>query len=552
MRNRAFLKVVLLGLLTFAFVPGLAGAASQGQDLTGMLSSSAAERAVAVSGPIISVTPSSHDFGRVNVGGSSGNFDITIMNTGDATLSISSLTFVGDPGFSASASSLTILAGGSALLHTSYSPASGGTQANNVSINSNASNGTFSVLLHGIGNTAPTFSPPLAASYNASAFVAFSLTASATDAEGDAVTYTIASVPALPVGATFDGNSGAISWTPNSGDVGDYAVTVTATDGLASTPGAFTLHVTSSNNPPVANVGGPYSGVTGIPIAFNGSASSDPDAGQTITFAWDFGDGGSATSATPSHTYTSPGTRLVSLTVTDNGSPVLSNTATTTSSVVNFIPISIVQPTGTAPVVKTNGQGVQRFGIECLTRSVVDIDPTSIRISTTFPNAGTVSEVSISPKGIKVGDINGNGFGDLDFQFRASEIKPLLIHVPNGTLVTLVFTAKTISDAVTLRGTIDLTKSGSANVTSAVAGNPFKLQTSIQYTLRDSGPVQIRIYSVNGQLVRTLREELATPGAYEVRWNGKDDGGRTSPSGIYFVSVKQGTESSQTRVVLER
>jgi PKD repeat protein len=552
MRNRAFLKVVLLGLLTFAFVPGLAGAASQGQDLTGMLASSAAERAVAVSGPIISVTPASHDFSRVNVGSSSGNFDFTIMNTGDATLNISSLSLVGDPGFAGSAVSLSIPAGGSTLLHTSFTPASSGSKSTNLSINSNASNGTFSALLFGVGNTAPTFSPPLAASYNLSAHVAFSLTTSATDAEGDAVTYTIASVPALPVGATFDGNSGAFSWTPNTADAGDYAVTVTASDGLASTPGTFTLHVTSTNNPPVANVGGPYSGVTGIPISFNGSASSDPDAGQTLTYAWDFGDGGTATGATPSHTYTSPGTRLVTLTVTDNGSPALSNSATTTASVVNFIPISIVQITGALPIVKTNGNGVQRLGIECLTRAVTDIDPASIRISTTYPNAGTVSEVSIAPRGVKVGDINGNGFGDLDFSFRASEIKPLLIHVPNGTLVTLVFTAKTISDAVTLRGTIDLTKSGSANVTSAVAGNPFKLQTNIQYTLRDSGPVQIRIYSVNGQLVRTLREELATPGAYEVRWNGKDDGGRTAPSGIYFVSVKQGTESSQTRVVLER
>jgi len=551
MRNRAFLKVVLLGLLTFAFVPGLAGAASQGQDLTGMLASSAAERAVAVSGPIISVTPSSHDFGRVNVGGSA-NFDFTISNTGDATLNISSITLSGSSGFAASAVSTTIAAGGSTVLHSSYTPAGSGSQSNNVSINSNASNGTFSVLLHGIANTAPTFSPPLAADYNASAFVAFSLTASATDAEGDAVSYSIASVPALPVGATFDGNSGTLNWTPNSSDVGNYAVTITASDGLAGTPGSFTLHVTSTNNPPVANVGGPYSGVTGVPVSFNGSASSDPDAGQTISLAWDFGDGGTGSGATPSHTYLSPGTRIVTLTVTDNGSPVLSNSATTTASIVNSIPITIVQPTGTAPVVKTNGNGAQRFGIECLRRAVTDIDPASIRISTTYPNAGTVSEIAISPKGVKVGDINGNGFGDLDFQFRASEIKPLLIHVPNGALVTLVFNAKTLSDAVTLHGTVDLTKSGSAAVSSAVAGNPFKLQTNIQYTLRDSGPVQIRIYSVNGQLVRTLREELATPGAYEVRWNGKDDGGRTAPSGIYFVSVRQGTESSQTRVVLER
>src|SRR6185503_8296410 len=109
MRNRAFLKVVLLGLLTFAFVPGLAGAASQGQDLTGMLSSSAAERAVAVSGPIIAVAPSSHDFGRVNAGGTSGNFDFTVSNnaTDGSTLHITSLTHSG-VNFTASASSLTI------------------------------------------------------------------------------------------------------------------------------------------------------------------------------------------------------------------------------------------------------------------------------------------------------------------------------------------------------------------------------------------------------------------------------------------------------------
>lgn len=309
MRNRAFLKVVLLGLLTFAFVPGLAGAASQGQDLTGMLASSAAERAVAVSGPIISVTPSSHDFGRVNVGSSSGNFDFTISNTGDATLSISSLSFVGDPGFTGSAVSLSIPAGGSTLLHTSFTPASSGSKSTNLSINSNASNGSFSALLFGIGNTAPTFSPPLASDYNLSAFVPFSLTASATDAEGDAVTYAIASVPALPVGATFDGTSGAFSWTPNSSDAGNYAVTFTASDGLASTPAATTLHVTSSNNPPVANPGGPYNGVAGFPLTLNGSASSDPDAGQTLSFAWDFGDGGTGTGATPSHTYTHSGDR---------------------------------------------------------------------------------------------------------------------------------------------------------------------------------------------------------------------------------------------------
>src|SRR6266550_7333694 len=115
MRNRAFLKVVLLGLLTFAFGPGLAGAASQGQDLTGMLASSAAERAIAVSGPIINVTPTSHEFGRVNVGTTSGTFDFTIQNnaTDGSTLHISAINHSG-PGFSASATSMTIVAHGTA------------------------------------------------------------------------------------------------------------------------------------------------------------------------------------------------------------------------------------------------------------------------------------------------------------------------------------------------------------------------------------------------------------------------------------------------------
>ena len=77
----------------------------------------------------------------------------------------------------------------------------------------------------------------------------------------------------------------------------------------------------------------------------------------------------------------------------------------------------------------------------------------------------------------------------------------------------------------------------------------FYQQDATQFTLRFFVKPDT---TVNGQLVRSLREEYATPGAYEVRWNGRDDAGRTMPSGIYFVSVKQGLEASTTRVVLAR
>ncbi|HEX5030815.1 MAG TPA: hypothetical protein VFX78_05095, partial [Candidatus Eisenbacteria bacterium] len=76
MRNHAFLKVALLGLLAFALMPGYAAA---GQDLSEMLASSAAVHATAVSGPILQVSPLAHDYG-VQDNGTSTNFNFTVSN----------------------------------------------------------------------------------------------------------------------------------------------------------------------------------------------------------------------------------------------------------------------------------------------------------------------------------------------------------------------------------------------------------------------------------------------------------------------------------------
>src|SRR5687768_2438462 len=62
----------------------------------------------------------------------------------------------------------------------------------------------------------------------------------------------------------------------------------------------------------------PTTPLVGSEVDFNATVT-DPDTGDTHTYAWDFGEGGAtATVEDPSHTYTSPGVKTVTLTVTDS------------------------------------------------------------------------------------------------------------------------------------------------------------------------------------------------------------------------------------------
>jgi hypothetical protein len=130
-----------------------------------------------------------------------------------------------------------------------------------------------------------------------------------------------------------DGDSRFAGWGgagPCSG-TGACQVTVSAPGPLPEITALFRKR----NYAPVANAGGPYSGVRGAAVAMDGSQSSDAD-GDALTYTWEFGDGATGSGAAPTHVYASVGTFSVRLTVADGRGGT--NVATTSAVVSNRAP----------------------------------------------------------------------------------------------------------------------------------------------------------------------------------------------------------------------
>jgi len=84
--------------------------------------------------------------------------------------------------------------------------------------------------------------------------------------------------------------------------------------------------------------------------------------------------------------------------------------------------------------------------------------------------------------------------------------------------------------------------------------NPFNPSTSIGYDVpvgrEDGVQVKLEVFNVRGQLVATLVDDMKTPGSYVVHWDGRDDAGRQTGSGIYIYRLKAGDFSSTRKMVV--
>jgi hypothetical protein len=70
--------------------------------------------------------------------------------------------------------------------------------------------------------------------------------------------------------------------------------------------------------------------------------------------------------------------------------------------------------------------------------------------------------------------------------------------------------------------------------------NPFNPSTAIQYQIPNAGLVEVRIFSIKGELVKVFSNNYASAGAYSVIWDGKNESGQSVASGMYIYCVTFG------------
>ena len=82
--------------------------------------------------------------------------------------------------------------------------------------------------------------------------------------------------------------------------------------------------------------------------------------------------------------------------------------------------------------------------------------------------------------------------------------------------------------------------------------NPFARGTMLRYRLPQSSEVLLQVFDPAGRAVRTLVTGHQAAGFYEVPWDGRDDGARMVPSGVYLTRLQAGQEQVTHKMVLAR
>ncbi|MBT4331775.1 MAG: T9SS type A sorting domain-containing protein, partial [Candidatus Cloacimonetes bacterium] len=72
----------------------------------------------------------------------------------------------------------------------------------------------------------------------------------------------------------------------------------------------------------------------------------------------------------------------------------------------------------------------------------------------------------------------------------------------------------------------------------------------ITFSIPKEGKVNLSVYNIKGQLVKTLVNRRIISGSHIVNWNGQDNAGKRVSSGVYFYKLKTAEKEISKKMLL--
>ena len=169
---------------------------------------------------------------------------------------------------------------------------------------------------------------------------------------------------------------------------------------------------------------------------------------------------------------------------------------------------------------------------------------------TTWTAADTVGPRAPLPEGWHTMTILVGDHVALTDQFR---VRVEVADLPGGSLVESAIDDFSVS-YLSCGGAVASTEGAAGRSSLALrpnAPNPFGLSTVIHYELPAAMPVHLTIHNASGRVVRTLVDhERRGEGPHAVRWDGRDDSGRSVAAGAYFYRLDADGETLTAKMIL--
>ena len=354
-----------------------------------------------------------------------------------------------------------------------------------------------------------------------------------------------------------------VTWTPSRGQAGEYSVRFETFEYGDPYHGIPNHHATcetriivrAANSSPLADAGGPYVGVHGETVTFDGSDSSDPE-GDSLEYSWDFGDGTNGLGPNPAHAYASGGTFTVVLTTTDPGG--LSDQDSTTASIAHDLPVRVFATPSNQTTRVSRGKPNICFQIEAATGSPFTPDlvvPASVALRYTDPLCGERESFSVPTKSSGISDTDKNGISEYEACFSRGGIEVIASCLPEGRNSIRFELYGSLTNGDRFHGEIVHTVlSGSGSLHAFVSPNPLDAGSALEFRTATTGAVKAWLFDIRGRRVATLVDDPAvSAGDHRVPFQGFEGLRARLASGVYFVKIATQHDGSVTqRVTLLR